>query len=372
MEAQLRSRRDALPKVIGLLAVAVCCAAVCRHGNGAEVVLKPTAVVEGELVQLKHIAEIRDPDTAIVEHLKAVVIGPAPAAGRDHQIGYDAVRSRLLALGFNLASLEFTGSNSVTVSRGSAPRQSTSPAPKPAEAPTPVQIEDRLRAQIEAHYLPLRADQPTLRVKVQVHPSDLPRLNGVPADHLKFAEAGLRLGGPQPVTVHWNDPAGQPQSTRVAVWLTSAPRVLAIRGSLPRGSIIQAADLQWSESESERGLKTLEAAIGHETTRNLRDGEVLQLEDLRAVPLVRTGDIVTVRIRTGALLVSRQFKSLGTGGLDETVTLAALDNPRDRVQAVVTGYHEATMSLAGTIAGNTLQDATGVIRFEQTSNGGGR
>lgn len=372
MEAHVRSQQDALPRAIGLLVVAICCAAIGRQGNAAEVVLKPTAVVEGELIQLKHIADIRDPDPEIVEHLGSVVISPAPAAGRDHQIGYDAVRSRLLALGFNLGSLEFTGSNSVVVGRGSLPRPTAAPTPKQTEAPTPVAVEERLRAQIEAHYLPLRADQPSLRVKVQVHPSDLPRLNSVPGDHLKFAETGLRLGGPQPVTVHWNDAAGQPQSTRVAVWLTSSPRVLAIRGSLPRGSIIQAADLQWSESESERGLKTLEAAIGRETTRNLRDGEVFQLEDLRAVPLVRTGDIVTVRVRTGALLVSRQFKSLGTAGLDETVTLAALDNPRDRVQAVVTGYHEAAISLAGTIAGNTVQDATGVIRFEQTSNGGGQ
>ncbi|MBX3447977.1 MAG: flagellar basal body P-ring formation protein FlgA [Planctomycetaceae bacterium] len=372
MEAHLRSQRDILPRTIGLLAVAICCAATSLQANGAEIVLKPTAVVEGELIQLKHIADIRDPDPEIVEHLGAVVISPAPAAGRDHQIGYDAVRTRLLALGFNLGSLEFTGSHSVVVGRGSAPRQTAVPAPKPSESPSPAAIEERLRSLIEAHYLPLRTDQPSLRVKVQVHSSDLPRLSAVPNDRLKFAEMGLRLGGPQPVTVHWNDAAGQPQSTRVAVWLTSAPRVLAIRGSLPRGSIIQAADLQWNESESERGLKTLEAAIGRETTRNLRDGEILQLEDLRAVPLVRTGDIVTVRIRTGALLASRQFKSLGTAGLDETVTLAALDNPRDRVQAVVTGYHEAAMSLAGTIAGNTVQDATGVIRFEQSSNGGGR
>jgi hypothetical protein len=61
------------------------------------------------------------------------------------------------------------------------------------------------------------------------------------------------------------------------------------------------------------------------------------------VPLVRANDIVTVQVVRPGIVVRRMFKSSNAGALHDTVSLVAVDDPRLKVQAIVTGYHEATM-----------------------------
>src|SRR5579863_908348 len=83
---------------------------------GAMIVLKDSVEVSTAVVLLSQVAEIHDADEALAARLGAVMLFPAPAAGRSRSVDYDTVRSRLASQGFNLNELEFSGSSVLSVS----------------------------------------------------------------------------------------------------------------------------------------------------------------------------------------------------------------------------------------------------------------
>jgi len=190
--------------------------------------------------------------------------------------------------------------------------------------------------------------------------------------HIHFEETQLAAGGPQPLTAWWTNADGDREQIALQAWVEAVPQTLGLKHAVPRGYVLQPADLQWVTAvEGASGLTVLAEIVGKETTRALRAGQPLQASDLAAVPLVRSGDIVTVLVRRPGMVVRRQFKATSNGALQETVTLSALDDPRIKVQAVVTGYHEATIIGSTTEPRSVIQDATGVIQFVPATNAEG-
>src|SRR5690606_8318589 len=113
------------------------------------------------------------------------------------------------------------------------------------------------------------------------------------------------------------------------------------RHAVPAGYVLQASDLAPKQTDEAPGAVTrLEEAVGRETRRTIRVGEVLKADDIQIVPLVRVNDIVTVYSRKPGIRVKRQLKARSEGALGDPVTLVTLDG-RQTVLGRITGYHEA-------------------------------
>jgi flagella basal body P-ring formation protein FlgA len=118
--------------------------------------------------------------------------------------------------------------------------------------------------------------------------------------------------------------------------------------------MVTAEDLAWlhvREMPREAALEQPDQAIGKEATRPLRAGEPISDADVRVVPLVRSGDIVTIYSRQRGIVARIEAKATGNGALGDLVEFSTLDR-REKLRAQVTGFHEAEVLADNPPTGN--------------------
>jgi flagella basal body P-ring formation protein FlgA len=342
-------------------------------------------VVPTGVVRLGDVARISDVDSAQRVQLEQITLAPSPAAGRTVRLAYDDVRQRLLAHGVNLAQIEFRGRSQVLVSTSDIHTAgATEPAPPPAPArivpvrpmakpvaeplvsePQLRRVRECLAAAFQREFRIGEAKSGPLQIRCECANTDAFKLLAVSAEAVRFEPARVVTGGPQPLVAYWTNVDGQRETATVQAWVQRAPQVLSVKHGIPKGYVLQPADLTWTTTkDTASGLTTLAEVVGKEATRNIRPGQTLQPGDVALVPLVRSNDIVTVLVRHPGLVVRREFKAVSSGALNDTITLVALEDPRTRIQAVVSGYHEAT--LVTSTAEAEPANATGAIQFLPT------
>jgi flagella basal body P-ring formation protein FlgA len=369
-----------VPRTILLLLVALVGCLPAVPAQGAVVRLKERVEAQGPVIRLADVAEISDVDPQVVARLGAVTL--QPATGKAVRVDFDLVRSRLIAHGVNLAEIEFVGRSSVATPAEArpAPRPAT---PIPQRVTPPVAVkgpspQERAQAIVRDAFArrfqsSAQTEDAEYELEVQVRDEDLGAILETQPGAIRFQERALVAGGPQPLTLDLAaTPAAAPRQIRVAAWLVMQPRILTVRHALPKDHVLQPLDLQWQKSEKgATGISSLAEAVGRATRKAIRPGEVLQAADLTVVALVRGGDIVSVRVSTPGVVVRRQFKAMSGGGLDEVVNLVALDDARDRIQARVTGFHEAELISTG-LADAQPGSTAGPVRFVSETGPSGR
>jgi flagella basal body P-ring formation protein FlgA len=311
-------------------------------------------VEEGALLRLKDVARVTDADPVKAAALGEITLMPAPASGRSQRLAFDELRTRLQAHGVNLAELEFLGQQATTIATNPPPMsrppriETTKPTPplmaKPSTKLQQGQADQLMQTAVQRAFRLTAAEALPVRVSCTCEAHDVPLILATTADRIRFAERQLPVGTPQALTAQWSTADGTTQSAVVQVFVDLAPRRLAVRHPIPAGYPLQADDLEWVTGDVDpQAVTQLTDAVGKETTRTLKAGMQLSADMLTNTPLVRTNDIVTVQVRRPGVAVRRMFKALSAGALHDTVTLVAVDDPRLRMQGVVTGYHEATV-----------------------------
>lgn len=319
-------------------------------------------VAEGSLVRLKDVASISDAEPIKAAALGEITLAPAPAAGRSQRLGFEDLRQRLQVHGVNLAEIELRGQSNVTVTTASKPpppppRPVAVPLKREVERPAPPQPAPRVPTRQEVEQANKRietallrvfrlTDEPSapLSVRCNCDLSDVPLILTASTDQIRFAEPQLPVGAEQTVTAHWKNAAGDLQTVIVPVSVEVLPRRLAVRRAVPGGVPLQPDDLEWVSARlTPDAVTQLAEVVGKEATRSLREGTLLDKSMLAPVQLIRSNDIVTVQVLRPGIAVRRMFKATSSGALHDTVSLVAVDDPRLKIQAVVTGYHEATM-----------------------------
>lgn len=358
--------------------------------NAAIIDIRSQATLTNQsVVQLQDIATVSDVNPTVVQELNGIMLMPAPAPGRSLRFSYDDLRSRLQAHGVSLISHEIRGASATEI-------RSAIPAPVVnqvvATPNTPVRIrpesqvvdpgpKDVAKANEVVRTAFRRAfrtepwEARGIEIACTVDPADAHRLSLVDAALIRFRTAGLQVGTPQNVDVYWEDPQTEPQQAVVVVSLAQKPLTLAMKVSLPTGAILRPEDLEWVPAEGgQAGLNRVADAVGMELVRPLKAGHRLTKADIATVPLIKANDLVTVLVKRPGVTVSRRFKALSSGALGETVNLVAVDDPRLRVQATVSRYHEAIISESSrSPVGPRIQDGTGTIDFvsQQGAESGG-
>ena len=102
---------------------------------------------------------------------------------------------------------------------------------------------------------------------------------------------------------------------------------------------------------SARALATTEEAIGKEAVQTIRAGGIVMASQLRAPILVRRGERVSVRARTGGVTVRTYAMAQQDGSLGELVMVTPTDS-RDKYVARVSGVRELEVFAAGATAGD--------------------
>src|SRR4051812_49434992 len=92
--------------------------------KGAEVRLRSAAVCGGSITRVADVAEVFAADHRVANALADIPLCPAPAAGQSKVVTQEEIRQLLDLSGVERATAVVTGSETTTITRESAPRQS--------------------------------------------------------------------------------------------------------------------------------------------------------------------------------------------------------------------------------------------------------
>jgi flagella basal body P-ring formation protein FlgA len=356
--------------------IALCCvllAGALPECDAAVIRLHPTVEITSTVVRLGDVAEILDADPQVVARLSRVMLAPAPAAGRSTALAFDAIRARLASQGFNLAELEFAGTSLVTVSGGRLRGDGLGAAP--ANDLAHRRAEELVSRAVARHVREQNRDAGHVTVELALSPEQGALVSQSSSSRLEPSGGQPPYLGAQKLRIAFHDRQGQARQFDVDCRVTPLPSVLVPRTSLAKGHVLRAEDLTFKQLESTAGgitwFERLEQIVGQEAKKSLRAGEVITAKDVRGVPLIRQGDIVTVYSRSGGIEVRMEAKSRGDGTLGDSVKLISLDGRRE-LNAKVSGFHEATVIPTAPPAAAPPATGTGIRLLSHESSTGKR
>jgi flagella basal body P-ring formation protein FlgA len=340
---------------------------------GAVIDLRERAtVLSAGMVTLGDLADVRDADPQRAAALREFTLFPAPAAGRSIRFTYEDLRQHLLARGENLISIELRGRRAVTVTGvvdtpPPMPVAMKSPLVERPAIPVRVSDGDRRKAELlmtaalERAFQP-RGPVPSLKIRCSLEAEAVSPVLGCSPEQIHFEAARIEGTGPHALTAWWHTETGERIRVPVTAEFHVQKQTLVLKQAIAKGTILQPEDLEWVDvaDEQAESLK-LADVLGKEAARPLRSGHRVTAADLVTVPLVRANDIVTLVVRKPGIAVRRPGKALGAGGLHETVMVVALDDPRIRFPAVVTGYHEVTINFVTEEPSGPISDSDGTM-----------
>ncbi len=279
------------------------------------IVLKDSVEVSTAVVLLGQVAEIHDADEALAARLAAVMLFPAPAAGRSKTVDFEAVRSRLVSQGFSLTELEFSGSSLSTVNGVRTGDGSISPANAAANELSQKRADEMITSGVR-QYLKERAPSlGNVRIELKLTPKQVSLLTANASARVEISGGSEPWTGHQTFRARFYDRPGHLVGLLVDCRVAPLPQVLVAATNLPKGHVVGSEDVSWKQQPPAKAEGTYldreELVIGQETKRSLRSGEPIAKVDIRGVPLVRRGDIVTVIARSQAIVVHRRGKVSG-------------------------------------------------------------
>lgn len=280
----------------------------------------------GAVVTLGDVAEISAADPRQADALAAIELFPAPPAPRQRFVRLREIQDLLLLRGVNLAEHRFSGSSRVTVLGRGRPVENKAERPV---SPWATRTANRRVIEGVVQYLQeyVSAD-PSWIVNVELDPSRT-RLLADPARAISITGGAPPWTGPQRFELTVDAPEGAvrfPLDARVEI----SPALVVTARSLPRGTVIRAADveLQHAAPQDRRseGFTSIDDVVGKETTRAILEGKVLPQESVRAPLLVRRGEVVTVYARNAGICVRTLGRARDNGSLGELVAVESLQD----------------------------------------------
>ncbi len=122
--------------------------------------------------------------------------------------------------------------------------------------------------------------------------------------------------------------------------LQPQPAVWVLTGAVRRGESVHPDQLTARPQPAGRvvlgAISDPSQARGMEATRNLRPGEPITDDLLTPIRWVRRGEMVSIRVVAGGVLVTTDGKAIGEGGEDEMIEVETLQ-PKRRLLARVVG-----------------------------------
>jgi len=343
--------RRALSRLTGHSAAIVLAAAavlVSSSTAGAALIeLKEAAAISTAVVRLGQVSAIHDADEKVVEHLAGVTLFPAPPVGKSKAVDFETIRERLTSQGFNVAELEFSGSSTVTVNGVRSDDDSTTGGNQTLADIAQKRAEELVTNAVRQYLREKATSLGNVQIELKLTPKQVTLLTAALSARVDITGGVEPWSGEQAFRAGFFDKQGKRTEFQVVCRVRPLPQVLVPTANLPKGHVVRAEDVSWKQQPATTTLANYvdrpELVVGQETRRTLRAGEPIAPVDIRGVPLVRRGDIVTVVARSHGIVVRTDAKSMADGSLGQPIKMVSLDGRRELV-ARVSGYHEATVS----------------------------
>jgi flagella basal body P-ring formation protein FlgA len=125
------------------------------------------------------------------------------------------------------------------------------------------------------------------------------------------------------------DTAEGPRSFSLDVRVNPTSMVVAAVHSLPRGAIVQTADLALvhedpRDDRDSGGFRSIEEAVGKQTTKAIVEGKILTMDDVRAPLMVRRSEVVTVFARSAGIQIHTSARAKDDGAQGDLVAVESL------------------------------------------------
>jgi len=325
--------------------------------SGAELVrVWPTAVITGDNITLADVCDLSLLTAARSrDDIDTAVVATAPRPGGSNYVTVDQVQQALRRAGVNLATVLVSGSTRCAVSR---PRTAVPSAPSTKRHP----------AHVDARPSASETARRTLRdAVVGAFQQRVPSRGGV---------VELQFGRTSPQILELSEPR---YSFRVTIvggrWLGRMINVdvdvfsdgqdaqtihLVANASLLRSVVVAKRPINQKEKVSAADVEVIErifdqvdttiataidAVVGQRAKRFIAPGAVVKVTDLELVPLVRRGQIVSVRSLVGGVEVRSAAKALDNGRLGDVVELRTGGRKGEVLTGIVIGERRVMIGL---------------------------
>jgi flagella basal body P-ring formation protein FlgA len=337
-------KRSAFLPAKGLVAVALL---FCSSTAGAALIeLKETAAISTAVVRLGQVSVIHDADEKLVERLAGVTLFPAPSVGKSKAVDFETIRERLTSQGFNVSELEFSGSSTVTVSGVRSDDDSATGGNQTLADIAQKRAEELVTGAVRQYLREKAASLGNVQIEMKLTPRQVSALTAALSARVDITGGVEPWSGEQAFRAGFYDKQGKRTEFQVVCRVRPLPQVLVPTATLPKGHVVRPDDVSWKQQPATATLANYvdraELVVGQETRRTLRAGEPIATVDVRGIPLVRRGDIVTVVARSRGIVIRTDAKAMADGSLGQPIKLMSLDGRRELV-ARVSGYHEATV-----------------------------
>jgi len=311
------------------------------------------ATISGPQVTLGDVAYLEGFfDTEQEAALAAMVLCEAPAPGRRQVVETPELRETLYRLGVNLGEVLLSGSTRVEIRRphgaddlagGHSEAQEDHPLPN--AAPT-------LEAYLREHIAEQFADYGG-RVEVQFSRTQAANtalsFTRPEFDFRVLAGAAPKLGLVSYAVEVFKE-TERLQTLHILANVSLVRTVVVAARPINRAGLVDSEDIRMSEQRFVRldqiGETDSRLIVGQEARRFIERGELISLREVKATPLVRRNELVTVWNRRGAVVVRTVGKALGTGALGEEIEVKS-ERSGKRYLACVTGMRTVEVGDAG-------------------------
>jgi flagella basal body P-ring formation protein FlgA len=346
-----------------------------RSMGGMTLELRSEATVSGGDIRLRQICRWSKADAPALNQPGELVVAHFDGGSPFKTISLDEIRSILRDAGVNVSVIDFAGPTSCTVSRSdveydqatsldqwitahqpaaaapavAAPAASAAPVtPVSADASPVKSLRDLLQAD-----LAVRLSLPPEELQINFNPADEKLLN-LCEPQFKFNIDGSYIHNLGDVS--WEVLIVTDSGTKkvtIAAGARAWQHQLVLASPLSFGQVIRPADVTQRRLLSDRLADNPEMAmdqvVGQQAARDLQTGMVFTPGMVAAMPLARTGQLVTVTANQGSVSVKTVAKAMEGGSYGQTIRVK--NEATDEIyEVVLTGPQAGTMGPAAPLA----------------------
>lgn len=310
--------------------------------EAGRVELLANATVSGPGIRVGDLGRLREfSDEQERAALESLVLFESPAAGDRRIVFLDEIREALYSQGVNLGQVILGGSARVEVRRSAGsgvPTESVAAdggEPRPAGSGT---LEAFLRSSIQKRFSNYAG-----RVEVRFSRTQAAsRALSLRAPEFEFRleDKGEARLGVASYAVQVIREGERVQTVHVLADSALIRKVAVAVRAINRGRTIERSDVGMSERRFTRldriGRSDVGQVVGQQARGFIEQGKMIGVRDVKAVPLVKRNELVTVWNRRGSVSVRTVGKALSSGSLGEEIEVKS-ERSGKRYTARITG-----------------------------------
>lgn len=316
---------------ISLLLIALWLVMATSVASAATIHFRPGCTPKGNIVLLGEVADLLGASPLEAQALAHLELFPAPVTG-SQRVRATEIQQAMIRRGVDISRHTFQGSSEVSIML-----ERTVESSSKRSAPA-TELEPRVREAV-ATYLRQRAGEQPWRVSVNSHLEPLEKWGSAP---LRVVSGGVApWTGSHTFLVTCEVEVGTHTSlAHVECRVELPPMFIEATRQVDKGAYLTADDVCLKPGKAggdQTGLGSIDDVVGKQATRIIRPGQVITSEMLEHPKLVRRGEVVTIYVRRGGILIHSMGRARADGAEGDLVQVDLLQS-RESVHAVVTDY----------------------------------